>query len=102
MYNNPNRNNFQEKDFLEIVDRLKKLLFEKGLVYNRDSVVYDYFYFGEASLDTMLWIKTLREMNKPYDSLSDENLIDLIIYAMFKIKWNNLQKDQPNKLGDEL
>ena len=80
---NPHRLHFDEKAFDSICKELRELLFERGSQYNKKSLVYDYFPFIPESFDTMLYIKTLRELNKE-DQTDFDSLKDLIIYTMFK------------------
>jgi len=82
---NPNNHGFSVEDFDKITARLRALLEEKADEYNKKFEVFDYFPYGDKSLNTMLWIKTLRELDTTDGS--DKNLVDVIIYSMFKMKW---------------
>ena len=88
---NTNNIGFTEDDFDKIVAILRTLLVEKADEYNKDFEVFDYFMYGDKSINTMLWIKTLRELDTTDGST--KNLVDLIIYSMFKIKWLELKKE---------
>lgn len=89
---NPDRLDFTEKDFDECAEELKQLLFQRGEQYNRKSKIFDYFPFGKASFDQMLWIKVVREINNE-DPKNFETLKDLINYAFFK--WVYFKKQLP-------
>jgi hypothetical protein len=82
---NVENKSFSLEDFDKIASKLRKLLEEKSDEYNKEFEVFDYFIYGVKSINTMLWIKTLRELDTTDGST--KNLDDLVIYSMFKIKW---------------
>lgn len=83
-----NKLDFKEEQFNEIVEDLRALLFGvKQQEYNNGDIkVYDYFLYKPESFDTMIYIKSLREIQKK-DQFELDSLYDLIAYSMFKLHY---------------